>query len=353
MRRRRRIVRSVIALVLVTACGGERGATRGTDDGLVAIGAGLTGPSGLAATVEATGLSHTSALAFDADGRLWLATAAATDEGADGVFLVSHAGAAPLAVITNVHTPLGLLWHDGSLYVASKGRVDTYSGFDGTTFTATTTVLTLPDGVGEVNGIAIGPDGRISMGISSPCDHCTPTSPLSASIVSFLPDGSDLRVDASGIRAGVGLAYFPGTSDLFVTMNQRDDLGAGTPGDWLSVVEPGENWGFPACYGQDDDACAGVPAPTAELDRHAAVSGVAIVNGQLGAVVGTAAIVAEWATGTVQRVALTRDGSAYTGSVTPFLTGFEHPEPVVVGPDGALYIGDWQSGTVYRIALAA
>jgi len=60
-------------------------------------------------------------------------------------------------------------------------------------------------------------------------------------VVSFLPDGSDLRVEAGGIRAPVGLAYYPGTNDLFVTMNQRDDLGAQTPGDWLAVVRAGQS----------------------------------------------------------------------------------------------------------------
>jgi glucose/arabinose dehydrogenase len=251
-----------------------------------------------------------------------------------------------------VHTPLGLLWYQGSLYVASTGRVDVYSGFDGAAFTASTTIVTLPDGVGEVNGIVLGPDERISMGISAPCDHCTPTSPWSASVVSFLPDGSDLRVDATGIRAAVGLTYYPGTNDLFVTMNQRDDLGELTPGDWLSVVEPGQAWGFPDCYGQGGDACVSVPEPITALDAHAALSGVAIVTGQLGATVGTSAVVAEWSTGKVQRVALTNDGSTYRGSVEAFLTGIENPEPVIVGPDGALFVGSWQSGTIYRIATS-
>jgi hypothetical protein len=32
-------------------------------------------------------------------------------------------------------------------------------------------------------------------------------------------------VSTRAASAAVGLTYFPGTSDLFVTMNQRDDLG--------------------------------------------------------------------------------------------------------------------------------
>ena len=188
------------------------------------------------------------------------------------------------------------------------------------------------------------------MGISAPCDHCTPASTWAASVVSFLPDGSDLRVDASGIRAPVGLAYYPATSDLFVTMNQRDDLGARTPGDWLAIVRPGQTWGFPACYGQGGAACSGAPQPTAVLDRHAAVSGVAIATGQLGPTVGSSALVAEWAKGKVQRVALEKNGSTYTGSVAPFLTGMKSPVPVLLDASGTLFVGDWATGTVYSIS---
>ncbi len=171
----------------------------------------------------------------------------------------------------------------------------------------------------------------------------------SASIVSFLPDGSDLRVDATGIRAPIGLVYFPGTEDLFVTMNQRDDLAEDTPGDGLAVVEEGQDWGFPDCYGQGGAVCDGVPEPVAVFDEHAAASGVAIVTGELGDSVGTAAVVAEWAEGTVKVVRLDAVGATYTGDVETLLTGFENPVPVILDPDGALLVGDWTTGTVYRI----
>jgi glucose/arabinose dehydrogenase len=164
--------------------------------------------------------------------------------------------------------------------------------------------------------------------------------------VSFLPDGTDLRVDASRIRAPIGLAYQPGTNDLYVSMNQRDDLGDQTPGDWLSVVRTGQSWGFPDCYGQGGSVCSGVPSPIAVLDRHAAVSGVAIVTGQLGAPVGTAALVAEWQTGTVVRVPI----GAGSAAPSAFLTGVKNPFGVVIGPDGALYVGDWTTGTIFRLS---
>lgn len=260
----------VAAVFVVVSCGGgTSSSTTPSPGGLSPVGAGLMGPPGLQATVYTQGLPKASAFAFDPQGRLWVATAAYSDDGTDGVYLVAATGATPVKVIASLHTPLGLLWYQQSLYVASKERVDAYSGFDGTQFAEHRGILALLAGVGEVNGIVLSPDGRIVMGISASCDHCTPTLAGSAAIVSFQPDGSDLRIDASRIRAPVGITYYPDTSDLFVTMNQRDDLGDATPGDWLSLVQQGQDWGFPDCYGQGGDACIGVPARAGRSARQA------------------------------------------------------------------------------------
>jgi glucose/arabinose dehydrogenase len=337
------VTAAIATAAVATGCGGS-------SPQLVSIGAGLRGPSGLRATVYATGLSKAAAFAFDSRGRLWVATADYTDKGHDGVYLVASRGAKPTEIVTGLHTPLGLLWYHDSLYVTSTGRIDAYSELRGDRFTRRRTILALPAHVGESNNIVLAPNGRMLMGISASCDHCTPASKLSGAIVSFRPDGRDLRVYAAGIRAPVGLAFYPGTHDLFVTMNQRDDLGARTPGDWLAVVNEGEAWGFPRCYGQSGAVCHGVPQPVAVLDQHAAAGDVAIVTGELGSKVGTAALVAEWAKGTVLRVTLHRSGSHSRGTAAPFLTGVRNPVALIVTGDHALLVGDWATGTIYRIA---
>jgi glucose/arabinose dehydrogenase len=340
-------IRSVLVAALVACTVSVASAE--TASASASIGAGLTGPSGLTATVHAKDLKHVSALATDAQGRLWVATAAASDAGKDAVYLVTAAGATPKKVVTDVHTPLGILWIGDTLYLSEADRVVALTGFDGTAFASRTTIVSFTDGTGELNGVAVGADGRMYVGISAPCDSCTPTETYSASVVSFRPDGSDLQVFASGIRAPVGLAFYPGTSDLFVTMNQRDDLGKRTPGDWLSVVRSGESWGFPSYYGQVGTKYESMPRPVAVLDEHAAVSGVAIVTGQLGSSVGTGAAVAEWTTGKVRLVRLTTRDDGYTGKTVSFLGGFANPVPVMLDTHGALFVGDWSRGKVYRI----
>ncbi len=125
-------------------------------------------------------------------------------------------------------------------------------------------------------------------------------------------------------------------------MNQRDDLGARTPGDWLAVVKQGDDWGFPACYGQGGAVCAGVPKPVAVLNKHAAAGGVAFLTP-------TTALVAEWRARRVLQVRLTQHGSTYSGAVSTFLTGLQNPLPVLSLPDGSVLVGDWATGTVYRV----
>ncbi len=353
--RRPRATGAVLTLALLaSACASASGSTSAPSggDGLVSIGARLMGPVGLEASVYTTGLRNVSAFAFDARDRLWVATSAATDHTNDGVYLVEGQGATPVEVISGVRGPLGLLWRGDTLYVASVGRVDTYSGLKGTRFAHHRTILHGPLAGAANAGLVLTPGGRILMSVSTTCDHCVPSSTWAATIVSFRPDGTDLRIYATGVRDAFGLTLYPGTSDLFATINQRDDLGTKTPADSLAVVNQDDDLGFPDCYGQAGAACAGVPEPTAELDPHAGAGGVAIVTGQLGPSVGTSALVSDWALGKVQRVALTRSGSTYTGTVTTFLTGLKDPLPVAVTPDGALLVGDWSTGSIYLIAGA-
>ncbi len=320
---------------------------------LVALGAGLYGPRGLRATVYAQGPPTLAAFAFDPAGRLWLTAAGLETHTQDGVYVIAKAGAPAQKVISGLDNPLGLDWYGGKLYVASVGRVDVYWGFDGSRFTAHRKILDGPLAEGENNLLVMAPDGRFLMGVSATCDHCVPTSKWDGSIVSFRPNGSDLRIYASRIRAPFGLTYFPGTDDLFVTMNQQDNLGALTPGDTLGIVREGQQWGFPSCYLQGGPACAGVPAPVAVLDKHAAVGGVVITTGQLGPSVGTSAIVAEWNAEKVQQVALAKAGSGYRGTVRPFLTGIRNPLALALAPDHSLLVGDWATGRIYRIVSSS
>lgn len=341
-----------LAILAICGCGSASdSATKSHEERLVPVGAGLTGPAGLKATVYAKGPPTVAAFAFDEGGRLWLTAAGLESHTHDGVYMVPKANGQAQRVISGLDDPLGIDWYGGKLYIASVGRVDAYWGFNGRRFAEHKTILKGPLAEGENNLLVMAPDGRFVMGVSATCDDCTPTSKWDGAIVSFRPDGSDLRIYASRIRAPVGLVYYPGTSDLLVGMNQPDNLGASTHGDWLSIVQEGQAWGFPGCYGQGGSACAGVPKPLAVLDQHGAVGGIAIATGQLGPSIGTAAIVAEWNIAKVQQVALTKTGSSLQSTaVRPFLRGVHNPLALVFAPDRSLLVGDWATGIIYRVA---
>jgi hypothetical protein len=340
----------LLALSLgVTGCGSS--VTKSSSKtGLVAIGAGLRGPAGLKATIYAKGPVTLAGFALDRSGRLWLTAAGLETHAHDGVYLIPKAGGNAVKVISGLDDPIGIAWYASKLYVTSVGRVDAYGDFDGHRFEEHEKILDGPVSGGENNTLVMGPDGRFVMGITASCDHCTPKSKWSGSIVSFKADGSGLRLYAARIRAPFGLAYFPDTSNLLVTMNQRDDLGTQTPGDWLAAVEEDQDWRFPGCYGQGGPACEGVPQPIAVLDKHAAVGDVAIATGQLGTSVGTSALIPEWGSARVQQVTLSGAGPDYKGSVRPFLTGIEKPLATALAGTRAVLVGDWSTGTVYRIA---
>jgi glucose/arabinose dehydrogenase len=343
-------VRAALAL-LAAGCGGGSAKTSTAGTGRVAIGQGLRGPAGLKARVYATGLRNVSAFAFDASGRLWATTSAASDHSHDGVYLIPRGGGTPVKVISGVRGPLGLLWHARRLYVTSLGRLDVFSDLRGQRFAKRKAVIVEPAGHGWNNAIVALPGGRLAMSITAACDHCVSHSRWSGTIVSFRPDGSGVRVYASAIRAPFGVVYDKTTGALLTSMNQRDDLGAKTPGDWLALVREGQNWRFPGCYGQGGSACRDVQAPLAVLDKHAAAGGVAIVSGQFGSAVGDVALLTEWERGSVLSVPLRRSGAGYAGArATSLLTGFKNPLPLAMASDGALFVGDWTRGIVYRIA---
>ncbi len=130
---------ALMALVALVALGGSLLALQGCGSSstsiaktaLVPIGSGVDGPAGLRATVYAKGPTTTAAFAFDQQGRLWLTAAGLESHPHDGVYLIAKPGTRALNVVSGLDDPLGLTWHDGTLYVASLGRVDAFAGFDG------------------------------------------------------------------------------------------------------------------------------------------------------------------------------------------------------------------------------
>jgi glucose/arabinose dehydrogenase/plastocyanin len=348
-------------LAQATGTGGSRSAANDTSGtataALVSAGEGLKAPAGVTATLWGSGLPGISDLAYDSKGRLW--ATAATDHGTvpppgNGVYLLEK-GKAPLKVVSDVKTPIGLAWYHEELIVSNNGYIEAYSGFNGHSF-AQHKVLIKHIGGGEEgwsDNPAVGPEGRIYVEDGDGCDAvCPKVGYLEDETISFNPDGTGLKVFAHKVRGNGFSEFMPGTDDLFEVMNQQNAL-VPAPDDQLGIVREGSDWGLPTCYGQGGAACNGIAKAIAYLPQHNGSAGMALVNGQLGQAYGTSAFITSVTKGTVDRVALTKSGNSYTASGSPyeFLTGLKAGDPIVLTPRGSLLVGDYAVGKIYELSV--
>ena len=101
--------------------------------------------------------------------------------------------------------------------------------------------------------IAFSLDGKtmyVSVGSRSNVDDpdTHPAEHERADILQFNPDGSGRKVFARGIRNAVGIAVHPASGELWVSVNERDDLGDNLVPDYITHIEPGGFYGWPWFY---------------------------------------------------------------------------------------------------------
>jgi glucose/arabinose dehydrogenase len=198
-----------------------------------------------------------------------------------------------------------------------------------------------------------------------------------ANILEANPDGSDLRVYASGIRNPVGIAIDLSTGELWTSVNERDDIGDNLPPDYITHVQEGGFYGWPWYYigGNEDPRLKGkhpelkdkVIVPDVLLEPHNASLELTFYEAQQFPEKYRAGIFAaehgSWnrsvRTGYEVIFVPTKDGKA-TGEYEDFVTGFVtsdgkvwgRPVGVAVAKDGSLMISDDGSDSIWRISYA-
>ena len=322
-------------------------------------------PPGFSLTIYADVPAPTS-LAFGPDGRLY----AGSTNGA--VYAVADRDGdrrgetvEPFAV--GLDTPLGLAWVGPELYVSVRGSVVAVSDANGDGLTERRRVVIsgLPSfGLHQNDSLALGADGTLYLGQGTPCDHCVASDPRSGTILRFKPDGSGLGVFARGMRNPYGLA-FNSLGDLFATDNGRDDLGADEPPEELNFIRQGGNYGWPDCWpGRLAAACASVTQPVATFSAHTSADGLAFYDGHqfpaeyfdnaFVAILGSIYMFPASTERGVARVRLTKTDGGYAGEREWFLQLPDgRPVALAVGPDGGLYVADYENGMIYRITYGA
>ena len=228
--------------------------------------------------------------------------------------------------------------------------------------------------------IVFSPDGKkmfVGVGSRSNVDDpdTTPAEKDRATVLEFNVDGTGRRVYASGIRNPAGLAIHPTTGQIWVSTNERDNLGDNLVPDYISHIEDGGFYGWPWYYlgGNQDPRLEGkhpelknnVKVPDVLLQPHSAPLGLAFYSGQQFAPEHRASIFAashgSWnraiRTGyKVIRVSL-KDGGA-TGEYQDFVTGFVtadgdvwgRPVGIAVASDGSLMVSDDGSNAIWQVS---
>jgi glucose/arabinose dehydrogenase len=198
-----------------------------------------------------------------------------------------------------------------------------------------------------------------------------------ANILEINPDGTGLRVLASGLRNPNGLAFEPATHALWTVVNERDMLGNDLTPDYLTHVVDGGFYGWPYSYWgrhvdtrvapQRPDLVAKALTPDYSLGSHVAPLGLAFYD--------ATAFPAAWRGGAFigehgswnrkpfsgYKVVFVpfRNGEP-AGDPQDFLTGFMpadkpgttygRPVGVIVAKDGSLLVADDVGNCIWRVA---
>lgn len=338
-------------------------------------------PEGFSINTYARGIENARLLRFTSAGDLLVS---APRQGK--VFLVSRdadgdgRGDGVRVLIGELDRPHGLALFEHWLYVAETDAVlrlifDEDEG--AVTGERQYVVRGLPGGGQHwTRTIGIGPDRGLYVSIGSSCNACIEEDPRRAAISRYELEGSNEWIYATGLRNAVGFAWQPETGDLYATDNGRDLLGDDFPPDELNRIVPGGFYGWPFANGNrvpDPDYGEGnaeliaqsIP-PVHRFAAHVAALGITFHTGEgfpkryQGAAF--VALHGSWNRSRkigyeVVALHFRPDGSV---EEEKFATGFEideevygRPVDVAVGPDGALYVSDDYTGSVYRIAYGA
>jgi len=309
---------------------------------------------------------------------------------------------------TGLDQPFGIAFYPPGpdpkfIYVANTGSVVRYPYANGDMRSrgrSSTVVASLPTGYHWTRDIAFSADGRtlyVSVGSGSnaargtmpgrPPKGFVEANPVGAAwgeerfradVLAFDPDGSNRRIDATGLRNCSGLAIQPKTGNLWCAVNERDMLGNDLPPDYATQVHEGAFYGWPWYYIGAHRDPRWSRAPRAELadkvtvpdvlfQAHSAPLGIGFYSGSMfpADYQGDAFVAfhGSWnrnhRTGYKVVRLIFKDGKA-TGVYQDFMTGFVvnsrevwgRPVDVTAAKDGSLLVSDDGSGTIWRVTYS-
>jgi glucose/arabinose dehydrogenase len=322
----------------------------------------LTLPDGFRAEVYAQGLNRPTALAAGPDGALYLTQLNGSENAGVGqVVRIAQPGAAPQPVLDGLTKPTGLAWRDDTLWlVAGRDVLRAALHADGTLSAPETVLRDLPFN-GRSNGqITLLPDGRLLFAASGSLRD-----PESGVLLTLDPDTeTQPQVLATGLKNAYAHAIDPATGTLYTTEIGDNPVNGQPPPDEINRVQPGADYGWPPCYGNQQPArnydgteeqCATTEPPVVVLPPRSTPTGLAWYAGKdFPAPYQDRLYVALW-NGDPPRVATVRldaAGAQIAGTTEPFISGVERPIALLPDPRGGLLVVDDTAGIVYRVLAA-
>lgn len=288
-------------------------------------------------------------------------------------------------MLEKLNQPFGMLVLNDYLYVANTDAVLRFPYKSGDTKITGKgeKIIDLP--AGKVNrhwtrNIIASPDGKkIYIAVGSGDNHGEKGMEAEinrACILEINPDGTAMRLYASGLRNPVGMDWAPGTEQLYTSVNERDLLGDDLVPDYLTSVKENGFYGWPYTYfgrhpdprvKQDLAMVEKTIVPDLELGSHTASLGLHFYRGKnFPEKYHGGAFIAQhgsWNRSVLAGYKLVfvpfKDGKP-AGGMQDFLTGFVldlekdkvRGRPVCVNEmqDGSLVVTDDRCNRIWRVA---
>lgn len=232
----------------------------------------------------------------------------------------------------------GLATSGSTLYLSIASKILAWSGWDGTRFAKTTVVATGPKGFSGFNGLVIKGGtiySGVSLGSGKKDDFQKGSGPFANSVVSVNIASGKIASVSKGYRQPWQLTLVPGHAYPIVTDLGQENLGKGSPPDYLQEAKPGTNYGFPVCPARKA-TCSKYAKPFASFPAHASPMGVGVLGSSI-----FVALFGGTGKGP-EVVSLPAAGGAFR----PVLVGFKAPVVALATHGGKVYAGDL-TGSVY------
>jgi glucose/arabinose dehydrogenase len=285
--------------------------------------------------------------------------------------------------IAGLNQPFGMALRQGFLYVANTDSIMRFPYKDGATSIDVRgeKILDLPAG-GYNNhwtrNILFSPSGDklyITVGSQTNVDEegLDAKEPRRAAILECNPDGSGLRIFASGLRNPNGMDWSPADGALWTVVNERDELGDDVPPDFLTSVRDGGFYGWPYAYfgiedprhkGERPDLVSKAIVPDVAVGAHTATLGLVFYrDSSFPARYRNGAFIGQHGSWNRSKFSGYRVAfvplHAGAGTVEDFLTGFVaseerrevygRPVGLAVLPGGALAVADDAGNRIWRV----